>query len=42
MFDQVRAELTFWRVPYDVEAASDKIRAADLPAALALRLFDGH
>ncbi len=42
MYDDDRAELTFWRVPYDVEAAGAKIRAADLPQALAARLVDGH
>ncbi len=42
MYDEARAELTYWRVPYDVETAGDKIRAADLPVALAVRLMDGH
>jgi diadenosine tetraphosphatase ApaH/serine/threonine PP2A family protein phosphatase len=42
LYDETRAELTYWRVPYDVESAADKIRAADLPQALALRLVDGH
>jgi diadenosine tetraphosphatase ApaH/serine/threonine PP2A family protein phosphatase len=42
LYDDTRAELTYWRVPYDVEAAGAKIRAADLPMALAMRLVDGH
>ncbi len=42
LYDDVRAEITYWRVPYDVETAGAKIRAADLPMALALRLVDGH
>jgi diadenosine tetraphosphatase ApaH/serine/threonine PP2A family protein phosphatase len=42
LYDEDRTELTYWRVPYDVTAAGDKIRAADLPPALALRLVDGH
>ena len=42
MYDEGRAELTYHRVPYDVEAAGAKIRAADLPQALAERLVDGH
>ncbi len=36
------AEVTYWRVPYDVERAAAKIRAADLPLSLANRLVDGH
>lgn len=42
MYDEQRAELTYWRVPYDVEGAQAKIRAADLPQSLANRLGDGH
>jgi diadenosine tetraphosphatase ApaH/serine/threonine PP2A family protein phosphatase len=42
LYDEVRAELTYWRVPYDVAGAGAKIRAADLPPALAQRLLDGH
>lgn len=42
MYDDLRAELTYWRVPYDVERAQAKIRAADLPQSLAKRLGDGH
>lgn len=42
LYDDDRAELTYWRVPYDVETAGAKIRAADLPQALAERLVDGH
>ncbi len=42
LYDDMRNQVTFFRVPYDVEAAGAKIRAADLPEALALRLVDGH
>ncbi len=41
MFDTDTALLTFWRVPYDHEAAAAKILAAGLPAALADRLRHG-
>ncbi len=34
--------LTYWRVPYDTEAAVAKIRAANLPPALATRLGMGQ
>ena len=42
MYDDDLAQVTYWRVPYDVESASAKIRAADLPQSLANRLADGH
>lgn len=42
MYDDVQSQLTFWRVPYDVETAGAKIRAAQLPQTLATRLVDGH
>lgn len=42
IYDLARKSLTYWRVPYDVEAAAAKIRAAGLPPALASRLADGH
>ena len=41
MFDTTSATLTFHRVPYDVDAAGAKIRAAGLPERLAERLSDG-
>jgi diadenosine tetraphosphatase ApaH/serine/threonine PP2A family protein phosphatase len=41
-FDTDSSALTFWRVPYDTEAAGAKIRAAGLPQTLASRLVDGH
>jgi diadenosine tetraphosphatase ApaH/serine/threonine PP2A family protein phosphatase len=34
--------LTFMRVPYDAKSAAAKVRAAGLPAVLALRLLDGR
>jgi hypothetical protein len=34
-------EITYFRVPYDVEAAADRIRANGLPHWLADRLFVG-
>jgi predicted phosphodiesterase len=42
VFDVETATLTYFRVPYDVEAAGAKIRAAGLPQRLAERLDDGH
>lgn len=41
MFDRGRSLLTFYRVPYDHHAAARKVRAADLPEALARRLETG-
>jgi diadenosine tetraphosphatase ApaH/serine/threonine PP2A family protein phosphatase len=42
MFDTTAHALTFFRVPYDHEAAAAKVRAAKLPAALAQRLGGGR
>ena len=42
LYDEAAGSVTYWRVPYDVETASAKIRAADLPQSLAARLADGH
>ncbi|CAD5374508.1 Metallophosphoesterase [Rubrivivax sp. A210] len=42
VYDDARREITYWRVPYDHEGAGAKIRAADLPQALATRLADGR
>jgi diadenosine tetraphosphatase ApaH/serine/threonine PP2A family protein phosphatase len=39
MLDTVREEMTYLRVPYDVDAAAAKIRAAGLPERLAERLW---
>jgi predicted phosphodiesterase len=36
------AQVTFYRVPYDVKKAQDRIFAASLPERLALRLATGH
>ena len=41
MFDTDQSELTFYRVPYDIQSAADRIRAAGLPSRLAERLFEG-
>ena len=41
LVDTARAEITTFRVAYDVEAAAGKIRAAGLPAVLADRLARG-
>ncbi len=41
MLDRSCAELSFHRVPYDVESAAQRIRAAGLPERLAARLFEG-
>ncbi len=42
IYDDALSELTFWRVPYDVEAAGSRILDAGLPSALAARLLDGR
>ena len=42
IFEVETATLTYHRVPYDVEAAGAKIRAAGLPQRLAERLDDGQ
>jgi len=42
IYDDASGDLVFWRVPYNHELAGDKIRAADLPPALAERLADGR
>jgi diadenosine tetraphosphatase ApaH/serine/threonine PP2A family protein phosphatase len=41
-FDDQTLEITFHRVPYDVETAAARIRAAGLPHHLADRLFRGR
>lgn len=41
LFDTARATLTYYRVPYDHDAAGAKMRAADLPQRLAARLVEG-
>ncbi len=42
IFDTTRNEITYLRVPYDIEGAVNKIHAADLPQILAARLFIGR
>lgn len=42
IFDEARAEITYLRVPYDVERTQAKIRAAGLPEVLAKRLEHGR
>lgn len=42
VFDTEKRELTFHRVPYDVEAAQKHIRDAQLPERLAARLGEGR
>jgi diadenosine tetraphosphatase ApaH/serine/threonine PP2A family protein phosphatase len=42
IFDDVRKEITFLRVPYDIEGAADAIRKARLPLFFAERLFMGR
>ncbi len=42
MLDEAANELTLHRVPYDIESAAAKIRAAGLPERLAARLFRGQ
>ncbi len=41
LLDTATNELSFRRTPYDVQCTSDKLRAAGLPEALALRLLKG-
>jgi diadenosine tetraphosphatase ApaH/serine/threonine PP2A family protein phosphatase len=41
LFDPERERITFFRVPYDHRTAAQKIRAAELPERLALRLERG-
>jgi diadenosine tetraphosphatase ApaH/serine/threonine PP2A family protein phosphatase len=41
VLDDERDVLTYFRVPYDIETAARKIRAAGLPPILAQRLFEG-
>jgi diadenosine tetraphosphatase ApaH/serine/threonine PP2A family protein phosphatase len=42
LFDDETGNLTFARVPYDVDTAARKVRAAGLPSVLALRLEQGY
>lgn len=42
VYDDSRSAITCWRVPYDVQKASAKVREAGLPADLADRLLDGR
>jgi diadenosine tetraphosphatase ApaH/serine/threonine PP2A family protein phosphatase len=42
VLDEEESTLTYLRVPYDIAGAAAKIRAAGLPAILALRLEQGY
>ena len=42
LYDDTTRELTYVRVPYDIETAQRKIRAAGLPPFLAARLAEGR
>jgi diadenosine tetraphosphatase ApaH/serine/threonine PP2A family protein phosphatase len=42
IFDVARNEITYFRVPYDIEKTAAKIHAAGLPNILAARLFVGR
>jgi diadenosine tetraphosphatase ApaH/serine/threonine PP2A family protein phosphatase len=42
LYDTVSREISFCRVPYDAEAAAQRIRDAGLPLWLADRLFEGR
>jgi len=42
VLDEERDTLTYVRVPYDIESAARKIRAAGLPLSLSARLFEGY
>jgi diadenosine tetraphosphatase ApaH/serine/threonine PP2A family protein phosphatase len=41
MYDSLERSLTLWRVPYDIETASQRILDAGLPAEMARRLRQG-
>jgi len=41
VLDDERDVLTYFRVPYDIDGAAAKIRAAGLPSFLAQRLYEG-
>jgi diadenosine tetraphosphatase ApaH/serine/threonine PP2A family protein phosphatase len=41
VFDSDARQVNIIRVPYDIEAAANKIRAASLPEILAARLYQG-
>ena len=42
MFDTIKKEITFHRVPYDIEGAAEAIRNARLPLFFAQRLYMGR
>jgi diadenosine tetraphosphatase ApaH/serine/threonine PP2A family protein phosphatase len=42
IYDTEQRAVTFFRVPYDIAAAQEKIFAAGLPERLAIRLEEGH
>jgi len=42
LYDDTASTLTYVRMPYDIDAAAKKIRAAGLPAMLAARLAFGQ
>jgi diadenosine tetraphosphatase ApaH/serine/threonine PP2A family protein phosphatase len=42
VYDDAKHEITFFRVPYDVKSAQEKIRDAGLPERLAARLAQGR
>jgi diadenosine tetraphosphatase ApaH/serine/threonine PP2A family protein phosphatase len=42
IFDTDSKEITFLRIPYDIEAAAEAIRNARLPRSFAERLFIGR
>lgn len=42
LYDTEKRAVTFFRVPYDITAAQEKIFAAGLPERLAIRLEEGH
>lgn len=42
LFDEAKCEITFRRVPYDIDTAAQRILDADLPSGLASRLHRGR
>jgi diadenosine tetraphosphatase ApaH/serine/threonine PP2A family protein phosphatase len=42
LYDSQKGEILFYRVPYDIGLAQERILQAGLPEMLALRLADGR
>ena len=42
LYDSEKREILFYRVPYDIQGAQERILQAGLPRMLAVRLEDGR